>query len=167
MLAATSDDVMIRFIIPVLSCGASGLRFGDEGNLRPVGSDKQYQPDVIEYPPGFGVRLLNIAPLSGSEIGMKRMNIHMLALALTLCLSAPASAACYADYKAKRDNPLRLHYGVMEVPNAVCQDKSLARKDVAARLKPEGWTLLNVLSVFRKAGLEKRKESAGEYFLRY
>jgi hypothetical protein len=30
-----------------------------------------------------------------------------------------------------------------------------------------GWQLLNVLSVFDESGLEERKDSAGEYYLRY
>jgi len=44
---------------------------------------------------------------------MKRI-IPFLVLA-TLALPATAQAACYADYKAKQDAPLRLHYGVAEI----------------------------------------------------
>ena len=33
-----------------------------------------------------------------------------LAAALALALAGPAAAECYADYKAKRDEPLKLHY---------------------------------------------------------
>ena len=41
---------------------------------------------------------------------------RILALSATFALlSAPVSAACYADYKAKRDDPLRLHYGTIEI----------------------------------------------------
>ncbi|MDH2326660.1 hypothetical protein QCN27_07240 [Cereibacter sp. SYSU M97828] len=86
-----------------------------------------------------------------------------LALLLTLC-ALPAHAACYADYKAKRDNPLRLHYGVAEVPEC---DPDIARKALQGRLGREGWTLLNILSVFGPEGLEERKASAGDYFLRF
>lgn len=89
-------------------------------------------------------------------------------LALTLAVSvgvSAAQAACYADYKAKRDNPLQLHYGVMQV--AIC-DRSQAATEIAPRLARHGWTLLKVLSVFDESGLDnERKSRAGEYYLRY
>ena len=78
----------------------------------------------------------------------------------------PASAAgCYADYKAKQDNPLRLHYGVAEI-SGTC-DVSTATAELSARLSAKGWTLLNVLSVFAEDGLKKRKDSAGPNYLRF
>lgn len=76
-----------------------------------------------------------------------------------------AQAACYADYKAKRDNPLRLHYGVAEI-RGDCS-VSGAESELRDRLSEDGWQLLNVLAVFDDAGLEGRKGEAGEYFLRY
>lgn len=76
-----------------------------------------------------------------------------------------AQAACYADYKAKRDDPLRLHYGVAEI-DGDC-NKAAAKAELQDRLSVDDWQLLNVLGVFGDAGLEDRKESAGEYFLRY
>lgn len=82
-------------------------------------------------------------------------------------MAAPASAACYADYKAKKDNPLRLHYGVIELPDAACSNRRNAASAVSARIDKDGWSLLNVLSVFDKDGLSERKESAGKYYLRY
>ena len=92
---------------------------------------------------------------------MKRL-ITLAALALVL--AGPAAAECYADYKAKQDNPLRLHYGVAQV--SAC-DKKDARAELEPRLAAAGWTLLKVLSVFGPEGLEERKDSAGDYFLRY
>jgi hypothetical protein len=86
------------------------------------------------------------------------------ALAAVLALAAPAAADCYADYKAKQDDPLRLHYGVAQV--SAC-DKGGAEAELRPRLASAGWTLLNVLSVFGPEGLEERKGSAGDYFLRY
>lgn len=85
-----------------------------------------------------------------------------MALAL---MTVSANAACYADYKAKQDDPLRLHYGVVEL-SGDCSVAS-AKQQLPNRLAPDGWMLLNVLSVFDDAGLEERKDSAGEYFLRY
>ncbi len=84
---------------------------------------------------------------------------------LALVLSGQAHAAgCYADYKAKQDNPLRLHYGVAEVTQ--CSKKAAAR-ELEPRLSAAGWTLLNVVSVFEKDGLDERKKSAGSFYLRY
>lgn len=92
---------------------------------------------------------------------------HVLALLLLLTLAWPATAqaACYADYKAKQDAPLRLHYGVAEI-NGPCTVRS-ATQQLQSRLQSAGWTLLNVVSVFDDAGLAERKESAGPHFLRY
>lgn len=90
---------------------------------------------------------------------------HML-LALALVAASPAQAACYADYKAKQDNPLRLHYGVAQLPDDACSADRAARH-LAPRLAREGWTLLNILSIFGPEGLQQRKASAGPYFLRY
>lgn len=87
-------------------------------------------------------------------------------LALALLAAAPAQAECYADYKAKQDNPLRLHYGVAAVPDNACS-KSAAAAVLAPRLAQAGWKLLNVVSVFGPDGLDQRKDSAGEFFLRY
>jgi len=94
---------------------------------------------------------------------------HILALslfALMFSFAASASAAdCYADYKAKRDNPLRLHYGVVQI-SGPCSNPQ-ARDEIAARLQRNGWTLLNVLSLFDASGLEERKRSAGQFYLRF
>ena len=91
---------------------------------------------------------------------------HIAAVALALGLAAPAaSAACYADYKAKQDNPLRLHYGVVAL-RGDC-NKSAARSEIAGRIGRDGWKLLNVISVFDDAGLAGKKASAGKFYLRY
>ncbi len=91
--------------------------------------------------------------------------LSSLACAALISLGSAASAAdCYADYKAKQDNPLRLHYGVMQV--SAC-DKGQARQEVAQRLQASGWTLLNVQSVFGPEGLDQRKANAGKFYLRF
>jgi len=92
--------------------------------------------------------------------------VAIAVLVFGLAFALPADAACYADYKAKQDNPLRLHYGVIELPDRAC-DRRGARAAVARRLSNQGWTLLNVLSIFGPEGLNERKSSAGDYFLRF
>ncbi|WP_438956635.1 hypothetical protein [Cognatiyoonia sp.] len=91
---------------------------------------------------------------------------HLLSFSLALGLSASmVNAACYADYKAKQEDPLRLHYGVAQI-DGECS-VGAAQQELPGKLASDGWTLLNVLSVFDDAGLDERKESAGDYFLRY
>jgi hypothetical protein len=89
----------------------------------------------------------------------------LTALTVTLALPAAATAGCYADYKAKQDDPLRLHYGVAQI-NGAC-DAAEAKAELSPRLAAEGWTLLNVLSVFGDEGLDQRKDSAGKFHLRF
>lgn len=88
-------------------------------------------------------------------------------LTATISASGSAQASCYADYKAKRDNPLRLHYGIVELSNNICNVPQKVLSNVTERLDIEDWQLLNILSVFDEAGLKKRQESAGKYYLRY
>ena len=98
--------------------------------------------------------------------GMKQILITSL-IALSVVLASPVSARaeCYADYKAKQDAPLRLHYGVAQISGSC--SKASAQSELKPRLAGEGWILLNVLSVFGPDGLEERKDSAGVYFLRF
>lgn len=91
---------------------------------------------------------------------------QMIALVFAGLLTAGAAQAdCYADYKAKRDNPLQLHYGVAQVTGACTQAN--AEVELTPRLAVEGWILLNVVSLFDAKGLNERQVSANDYFLRY
>ena len=78
---------------------------------------------------------------------VRSMTRMILALTAVLLASAAAraEAACYAEYKAKRDNPLELHYDVERVDDP-CTIAS-ARTQLEARLTARGMTLLKVLSV--------------------
>ena len=100
------------------------------------------------------------------------MKHALIPLALAAALAIPAispaqaqQAGCFADYKAKQDNPLRLHYGVIQI-NGPCK-RGPARAEVSARLRQNGWTLLNILSVFGPEGLDERRANAGTYYLRF
>lgn len=88
------------------------------------------------------------------------------ALAAVLVSAAPAAAACYADYKAKREPPLQLHYGVIEIPDSACSPGA-AERIVAQRIRAGGWQLLQIVSVFGPEGLASRRASAGEFYLRF
>jgi hypothetical protein len=94
---------------------------------------------------------------------MKRL---VLAAAFVLAASAATGAeACFADYKAKRDAPLQLHYGVIELQGGCDRDSAAA--EIARRIGADGWELLNVVSVFDEAGLAGKERSAGAFYLRY
>jgi hypothetical protein len=89
-----------------------------------------------------------------------------LSLSVVMALPLAASAAeCYADYKAKQDNPLRLHYGVIQL-QSTCK-RQPANAEVSARLTQAGWTLLNIMSVFGPEGLDERRANAGSFYLRF
>ncbi len=95
---------------------------------------------------------------------MTRTLLATLALA---AFATAADAACFADYKAKKDGPLRLHYGVVQLPDGACSNRGQAESIVRDKVAQGGWTLLNVMSVFDESGLDQRKESAGQFFLRF
>jgi uncharacterized membrane protein len=90
-----------------------------------------------------------------------------LAAAFVAVMALPAHAACYADYKAKQDRPLRLHYGVMQISDGACGNGRAAAAEIGPRLSRAGWTLLTVLGTFGPDGLAGRKASAGEFYLRF
>ena len=94
------------------------------------------------------------------------MQYLTLAIVIGLALSGPAAAECYADYKAKQDDPLKLAYGVAQVADADCDTKA-AKRALRPRLEAGGWKLLDVMSVFGPEGLAERTDRAGENFLRY
>lgn len=97
-----------------------------------------------------------------------RVALTLLIPTLLVLVAAPAQAECYADYKAKRGSgALQLHYGVAEIPDDACAARDQAARALAPRLAQDGWTLLNIVSIFGPEGLDQRKASAGRYFLRY
>ena len=110
---------------------------------------------------GFDIEYLASGP---HGLGMMK---HILFALAFVAYALPAQAGCYVDYKAKRDNPLKLHYGVMELPDAACNDRQVATRQVQQRLENQGWFLLKIQSIFDDRGLTERTESAGEFFLRF
>lgn len=107
-------------------------------------------------------RILNNSDNKGHRHHMKRILPFIL---FGLLSAGAANAACYADYKAKRDDPLRLHYGVAEI-SGDCS-VSNAADQLAPRLAADNWQLLNIVGVFDDTGLEERRDSAGDFYLRY
>ncbi len=72
-------------------------------------------------------------------------------LALATCLAAGAADAdCQVQYKAKRDNPLKLDFGTASLPDEACASESAAAAALAQRLAEKGWTLLSIVSIVPK-----------------
>lgn len=88
----------------------------------------------------------------------------LLAALLSLALASQAGAACFVEYKAKRDNPLRLHYGIVQLDDRSCRNPGPA---VARRIAAGGWQLLTVMGVLNRNEAERRQRDAGAYYLRY
>ncbi len=75
---------------------------------------------------------------------MTRIVLIMLALAVS---ALPATAACLVEYKAKRDNPLRLDFNTAQLPDKACASKQAAAAVLGPRLAKDGWTLLSIVSI--------------------
>ena len=97
---------------------------------------------------------------------MKRLKIlPLLGLVFVFSATEVSAADCLFAYKAKRDNPLQLHYGVMAI-RGECS-VSAAKREASARLAANGWSLLVLLEQVESSKLSQYKETAGDYFLRY
>ena len=90
----------------------------------------------------------------------------LTAVFLALALAGQASAQCYADYKAKQDNPLRLQYGIIELPQAACDSVPAARDYAEPVISRSGWTLLQIESIFDATEFQRRSANAGAIHLR-
>ena len=111
--------------------------------------------------------ILNSGALPPYGLCMMKATLYFTVLSLGLGVAQPADAACYADYKAKKANPLQLHYGVIELPSGACKNRQRARQLIQKRISVGGWKLLNVMSVFGPEGLKQRQASAGNFYLRF
>ncbi|WP_417242053.1 hypothetical protein [Celeribacter sp.] len=89
-----------------------------------------------------------------------------LATGLIALMPALAQAECYVSYKAKREDPLKLHFGVAAVPDAACS-KDAAAAALAPRLAHDGWILLTIAAMIDETELEALKDSVGAFFLKY
>ena len=76
---------------------------------------------------------------------MKNRITYLIAAAALSVLASAAAADCTVEYKAKKDNPLRLEHGKLSV-SGPC-DVEAASEKAEAELATRGWTLLKVLSV--------------------
>lgn len=92
----------------------------------------------------------------------------VMTIALWALMAAAGQAECFVGYKAKQDDPLRLHYGIMHVTDApLCADAALLEGHIANRLGDAGWTLLHIVEVQQTPPTDEQREVAGDYFQRF
>ena len=88
-------------------------------------------------------------------------------------LAQGPEAQCYAEYKARKGPPLKLHYGVMALEGVACERRRRAKAEVTDRLAVDDWEVLKLMAVFEVGDTVTRREfrkmetDAGRYFLRY
>ncbi|MBB3986839.1 hypothetical protein GGQ68_003183 [Sagittula marina] len=92
--------------------------------------------------------------------------LAMTIIMLSLGLPSTAAADCYVAYKAKKQPPLELHFGILSLPGT-CPDKGTAATQTANRIASGGWTLLNVVSFKDGPPSAGEQANAGTYYLRY
>lgn len=96
---------------------------------------------------------------------MKKIIQNLAALLVMGLFASTAQAECYYAYKAKKENPLQLHFGVIRVDEACSAPTNQAA--IAKRIAADGWTLLVVLPPIEQHDLPSKREEAGAFFLRY
>jgi hypothetical protein len=89
-----------------------------------------------------------------------------LLLVVSMALPGAAAADCYVSYKAKQDNPLRLHFGVLLI-GGNCPGSGAAARQASSRLAAGGWTLLNVIRLAPSPPSSSERANAGQFYLRY
>jgi hypothetical protein len=70
------------------------------------------------------------------------------------------------SYKAKQDNPLRLHFGVLLI-GGNCPGSGAAARQASSRLAAGVWTLLNVIRLAPSPPSSSERANAGQFYLRY
>lgn len=83
----------------------------------------------------------------------------------TIVFSQAQATECFILYKAKKDMPLKLHLGLMQI-NEKCSMKDIEIK-INKRLNLSGWTLLQIVKATENVKVEKMKRNLGDYFLKY
>ena len=91
----------------------------------------------------------------------------LIASLFLVALATGAQAQCYAEYKAKQDDPLRLHYGVALLADAACPSPQEAAQRLRPRLQAGGWTLLDVVGLSDRPPSDHKRANAGDYYLRF
>ena len=97
------------------------------------------------------------------------MLFKLIRISIVLCFATFFSAAyaneCFVLYKAKKDNPLKLHLGLIQI-NGQCSAHDV-EGITSKRLSSTGWKLLQIVKASSKIDTEKMESDLGDYFLKY
>ncbi len=93
------------------------------------------------------------------------MKVTVPSVVFLICavLTAPASAQCFADFKARQtaSNELRLQYGIIELPASACGSLEAAKRYAEPVIARSGWTLRQIESIFDETEFQRRSANAG------
>lgn len=82
---------------------------------------------------------------------------------ISLALPSAAAADCYVHYKAKRDRPYGLHYGIVQVSGSC---PASPQRTVQSRISSGGWSILNIVKVTTARPSSSEIASAGSHYYR-
>ena len=102
------------------------------------------------HPKGFTMRLKHL----------------ILAAAATVAMAMPASAACYAEYRAQQQSPVQLAFGVAEIRSGSCDAQSAAAY-LRSALARSGWTLSNIVSTVSTNSAPGNSGYTNGHYLRF
>ena len=97
----------------------------------------------------------------------KILNGHLLAFIIVLFSNSLVLAddKCFYEYKAKKDDPLRLHVGILET-NQTC-DLNTELGKLQSRLETGGWRLIQVVKSFDKRPSDEQLQKYGQFIFKY
>ncbi|WP_127106179.1 hypothetical protein [Pararhodobacter zhoushanensis] len=95
-----------------------------------------------------------------------RLKHLILAAGATLVMALPASAACYAEYRAQQQNPVQLAFGVAEIRGGSCDAQSAATY-LRSALARSGWTLSNIVSTVSSNSAPGNSGYTNGHYLRF
>lgn len=92
--------------------------------------------------------------------------ILLVTLATVAALAAPAHAACYAEYRAQRQSPVQLAFGVAEIRGGACNAQAAANY-LRNTLGRSGWTLSNIVSTVNSNSAPGNSGYTNGHYLRF
>jgi hypothetical protein len=97
------------------------------------------------------------------------MLFKIIKVSLVFCFATFFSAAyaneCFVLYKAKKDNPLKLHLGLIQI-SGQCSEHDV-EYITSRRLNLTDWKLLKIVKSSSNIDAEKMERDLGDYFLKY
>lgn len=93
---------------------------------------------------------------------MHILGMMFLAFSNTLVL---AGDKCFYEYKAKQDDPLRLHVGILQTNHKCGANQAMA--ELRQRLDAGGWKLIQVVTSFEERPSNEQLQKYGHFIFKY